>query len=234
MLAAWMRARYPWLVAGALASSAPLQGWAARRPSASPGYWAVVAQAVAHASPTCTGPLQQALGVVWSKASDAEGREWLQQNLGLCRLPDSRSSVAGLLGELQGAFSTLAQLNYPYPVAFLGHDLPAHPLSIACAALSLPATDEQLMAQLRQAAAVALPSSAPPNCLNASSSFAQSTPGLIDGAWTFQRCTEIVLPFFVDSPSPFPDCDSFLPNCWNNLSLEVLHYTHRLLYRNYV
>jgi len=41
-------------------------------------------------------------------------------------------------------------------------------------------------------------------------------PGFIDGAWAFQRCTEVILPCEVGATNPlFLGCDVFGPNCWD-------------------
>lgn len=79
-----------------------------------------------------------------------------------------------------------------YAVDFAGSSLPGHPVDTACARLvGAPAGDT--LARLAAAASVAYNASGTSKCLPFAqgSQFEQFLPGLIDGAWAYQRCTEV-------------------------------------------
>ena len=56
--------------------------------------------------------------------------------------------------------------------------------------------------------------------LDPAAHFQTYNPGFMQGAWTFQRCSEIILPVAVSDSNPmFLRCSEFAPNCW---SLQTL------------
>ena len=102
---------------------------------------------------------------------------------------DDRDAFVGLV---QSFFGTLAELDYPYAVDFAGSSLPGHPVDVACARLAaVPVSNAML--RLAAAASVAFNASGTSKCLQVPKNavFEQFLPGLMDGAWTYQRCTEV-------------------------------------------
>ena len=129
------------------------------------------------------------------ESNDRDGLASITKNLRLCQEPSTRSLLENLIGALQQASMTMAELNYPYAVDFAGYSLPGNPCKLACSKFS---SSGSLLAGLSQAASV-VPQLAPAGCLNTSAlpSFESSLPGLLPGAWTFQRCSDIVIPYEV-------------------------------------
>jgi pimeloyl-ACP methyl ester carboxylesterase len=55
-------------------------------------------------------------------------------------------------------------------------------------------------------------------CINTSqtTSFEETLPGLVAGAWAYQRCSDIVIPYEARASAPlFLPCEVFAPNCWS-------------------
>nr|KAF6484102.1 dipeptidyl peptidase 7 [Rousettus aegyptiacus] len=102
MLSAYMRMKYPHLVAGALAASAPVV-------------------AAAGLSDSCQ----------FFRDLSAVTYEEVSREFGTCQLVTDWKSLAQLFGFARNAFVMLAMLNYPYPTDFIGH-LPANPVQVGC------------------------------------------------------------------------------------------------------
>ena len=214
MLAAWLRKRHPDLVTAALASSAPVLGFASTlmQEHRAGGFWEVTERAFA--------PCREALGVafraLWSAPAAAWGR--VSADFGLC--PQSRirnaTHLEALIGYLQQQLSDLAFANYPYGVG----SLPAHPVAYACSRVHTSDDSERDgWLPLRDALAwrPLSPRGAGSSCLALRGAFAAYTPGFLPGPWTFQRCTDVVMAFGVRNTSRmFLPCDGangFRANC---------------------
>jgi len=218
MLAAWLRKQHPDLVDAALASSAPVLGYSSTlvEQQRDGGFWSVTERGY-----SCRDSLGAAFRALWA----ASPADWdsLSADFGLCSQSRVRN-VAGLetlIGFLQQQLSALAFGNYPYPVG----SMPANPTSYACAAIppanftsdsgfdegGMPAASGWL--PLRDALAWHYQKKG--ECLELESSFAAYSPGFLPGAWTFQRCTDLIMAFSVASDSRMflPCSEGFRPNC---------------------
>ncbi|GLC41303.1 hypothetical protein PLESTB_001077500 [Pleodorina starrii] len=204
MLAAWMRLKYPHLVAGAVAASAPVgafpgvPGWEPSR------FWEVVtydATASAGAAPECSSNARAAFGHVLSLGRTASGRSTLARLLRLCEpLADERAALDAAYW-LQAAFDAFAMGNYPYPSTYISgdpdHPLPAWPMRAACTHLAGNGLrPSNLVEALRDAAGVLYNATGRMRCYDT-----QTTgPGSANqGAWDYQWCTELMaqeLPYY--------------------------------------
>jgi dipeptidyl-peptidase-2 len=136
MLSAWMRMRYPGLIDGALAASAPL-----RLPvggAASPGFYEAVSNDLAAADPACPARVRAAFTELLelarpddATAAGARGRAALARRLRLCGGVLEQSSVGHLVAWARNAFVVIGMCDYPYPATFLA-PLPAWPVDAAC------------------------------------------------------------------------------------------------------
>ncbi|GLI61179.1 hypothetical protein VaNZ11_003469 [Volvox africanus] len=139
MLAAWLRLKYPHLIAGAVAASAPVgafpgvPGWEPSR------FWQVVtydATASAGAAAECSSNVRAAFRHVLTLGRTVEGRKALGRLLRLCEAVQDEAAVLDVAYWLQGAFDAFAMGNYPYPSSYISGDpeypLPAWPMRAAC------------------------------------------------------------------------------------------------------
>lgn len=158
MLAAWMRARYPHLVLGAIAGSAPIFGlptFAAGRGPAGltlDGSAAVISRSLtANGGPgmksnNCLENLKAAWVLMQYAIDSMEGgSELVKEKLALCgAAPKPKSDEAAhLLLWLQSAYFLLAEGNYPFASDYItgsiggrddgtGYKLPPWPMTVAC------------------------------------------------------------------------------------------------------
>ena len=142
MLATWFRAKYPHLVDGAVAGSAPIWAFAGETPPVDPNAFALGvsfdATAWGGASPACEGNVRAAFAELLSRTSSARGVASVAKPLRLCAssAPESADDVARLAYWLQDAFDYLAMGNFPYPDSYIlmgDGTLPAFPFRAACA-----------------------------------------------------------------------------------------------------
>ena len=220
MLAAWLRAKHPAAVDGALAASAPVRAFPGQ--SAARGFYDVVS-ADFHAPPAgCGGALRAAFAAVWAARGAPADRARLSAAFALCTAGgsgymqhgeehgrvaalQSSADVELLIGFLQQQLVVLAQLDYPYASHFIGTDLPPSPVAAACAQFNSSggnngSGDEALWAALRAAASVAYNRSGQVGaCLDLKAAsnggeLQSMLPGLMPGAWSYQRCVDILIP----------------------------------------
>ncbi|KXZ49452.1 hypothetical protein GPECTOR_21g678 [Gonium pectorale] len=210
MLAAWMRVKYPHLVAGAVAASAPVGafpgvwGWEPSR------FWEVVtydATEPAGSLPECAPNVRSAFKHLMELGATEQGRTLLRRLLRLCDpIQDEAAAVDAAYWlqastVLQGAFDAFAMGNYPYPSSYISdnpdHPLPAWPMRAAClrmAGTGLHPTD--LIEALREAAGVLYNVTGDVKCYDTQTSGPAAGNR---GPWDYQWCTELMaqeLPYY--------------------------------------
>ena len=237
MLTAWLRKRHPDLVSAALASSAPVVGFAStlmEKQRAADFY------AITESAYPCSETLGAAFRALWAAPADAWER--LGDDFGLCSSSriHNATSLEALVGFLQQQLSDIAFANYPYPVG----DMPANPAAYACsktrataAHRPTPQASGRSLGAHRGGANREPPTPTPSlaadgwlplrdalawrylpagGCIALRGAFSAYTPGFLPGAWTFQRCTDLVMAFEVhDTSRMFLRCgaDGFSANC---------------------
>ncbi|KAJ1463251.1 peptidase S28 [Pelagophyceae sp. CCMP2097] len=210
MLAAWLRMKYPALVDGAIAASAPILAFGAFDTNA---YWRVVTtdaspQAGAHES--CAANVRRAWPVIFKLGSTAPGLARLRQILRICpRTGEDRNSTLSIAMLAANAFDTLAMGNFPYASNYLVFQqtgdaeivLPPWPVRVACARM---AADDQLNAKVAanetldgadEDSLLSLLLDATNVLNNASGAVACFDEPLdlnFDGIWDYQYCTEML------------------------------------------
>ena len=139
-----------------------------------------------------------------------QGMAEAQTLFGLC----NHSEAANLVAGVQAGVIQLATSNYPYPTNF-SLPLPAYPLNVSCDQL-LAASNQSAIRQLHALVTLAWPKPVEEECLTLRVKPAAYLPGFIQGAWTYERCSEVVLPTFVADTNPaFVGCDSWPDNCYS-------------------
>ena len=200
MLAGWMRIKYPHLVDGAIASSAPIfHPFEVTPPSSGNAFARRVTEVM---GPVCATRLKAVLHTLDRWTENETDKKHLQHELGLCRL-DNKENV---LKWAQSPWGFLAMGNYPYPNAYIPatagvstNPLPPNPLNAACAILtrSTDTDDKDLIASLRASLQSWYNGTGAEACFPVSvvDPVAGVHKGQCHGDFSFQRCAELGGPF---------------------------------------
>jgi len=215
MLTVWMRVKYPHIVTGGIAASAPVF-WFPQSLSADDIFDRIVARTFRNSG--CSGKsILASFKAIRELAKTEEGRQYINTNFRLSNESQLRSPDDGihLLTAIQGVMETLAMVDYPYEANFLA-PLPAWPISVACR--NYTAVDPQKGERTTEENAMA--SYALLNlfynstgqlkelCVFGNCPGPFSQLGDPDG-WPWQTCTEMVMPMC----SKGPPSDFFPTNC---------------------
>ncbi|CAH0475374.1 unnamed protein product [Peronospora belbahrii] len=201
MLSAWFRMKYPAIIAGAIAASAPIYGFSGFPDFDGQKYWQVVtrdASPDAGSAKNCVANARKSWPQLFELAKTENGRTTLTSLFRLCQ-PLSRTEEGNDLAmSVLFAFDVLAMGNYPYPSSYLTEgavNLPAWPVREACSHLAgdFPApsfsqenVDTTLLEALRDAANVYYNATKDLKC------YKIPTLWDYDGIWDYQYCTEML------------------------------------------
>jgi len=195
MLSAWIRTKYPHIVQGAIAGSAPI----AQFTSPCDAFGRIVTSDFSAAG--VNGSCSTSIRASWSafdrvsKLENKTGLDWINENFKLCDNSKLTSSenVTLIKAYLTDLWTNLAMMDYPYPTSFLS-PLPANPVSVACQPLSQDfADDKELLTNIFEAASVYFNFTGDAKCLNI-----QDEDDIGADMWSYQACTEMVMPFCYD------------------------------------
>ena len=201
------RVKYPHVVVGALAASAPLGYY-------SPSYWAergvdahtwfnTVVRDYTEARPGCYSALVRAVGLANASArsTDPAKSAALAKSFGLCSPPTDAAAFVYWITEV---LESIPQIDYPYAVG----TLPASPVNATCASVRSGLSDAELLAALAAVttnfygvgADARAADGCIPEALARSNQAGGGTPG--DGpapreSWGYQSCTETLHAFSV-------------------------------------
>ncbi|KAF0313378.1 Lysosomal Pro-X carboxypeptidase [Amphibalanus amphitrite] len=205
MLAAWFRVKYPHVVQGAIASSAPILQFTDITPCQA--FSKVVTQTFAKDSEECPRVIRKSWDAIDRLFETQEGLDWLSSAWRLCK-PLNGSELADFRMWLSDMYSNYAMIDYPYPANFLS-PLPAFPVKVACSYLhdDHGDDDKSLLTNLYDIINLYFNSTGGVDCIDSSS---QGTDSLGDDGWYFQACTEMIMPMCNDGIN-----DMFYPSPWN-------------------
>ncbi|XP_076447084.1 lysosomal Pro-X carboxypeptidase-like isoform X2 [Babylonia areolata] len=186
VLAAWMRLKYPNLVLGALASSAPL--WQFTGLGDCGTFYATVDTAFLSASQYCVDNLADiwyTLDTYWPGNLD-----FLTEAFGLCKPVENKYDLSDMLDWVSVVLGNLAMVDYPYPASFL-QPLPAWPVQEFCKPLSVPLQGDNLTLAVAKGIKMYFNYTGQADCIDMS-----QTATHFRGAegWHYQTCTEMVMP----------------------------------------
>ncbi|XP_017889844.1 lysosomal Pro-X carboxypeptidase [Ceratina calcarata] len=204
MLSAWIRMKYPHIVQGAIASSAPILQFTGSVECDS--FARIVSLDFKAADPNCAELIRKSWGVITNITSTDEGKKWLSDNWELCQPLKNTNDVEQLKAYLEDVYGNLAMANYPYEASFLA-PLPAYPVNVVCSHLTNESlTGTELLLAVQNAVNVYTNYTGEMKCLDVNN----STPLLDAGGWPFQSCTEMVMPMCTNGVN-----DMFEPHSWN-------------------
>ncbi|XP_059193210.1 dipeptidyl peptidase 2 [Centropristis striata] len=190
MLSAYMRLKYPNIVAGALAASAPVLSTAGLGDSRQ--FFRDVTADFESVAPECSDAVKMAFHQL-KEMADRQDYSRIQSELSLCKPPASAQDIRQLNGLLRNAFTLMAMLDYPYSTHFMGN-MPANPVKVACKTML---SGPDLLTNLRNTAGIVYNSTGLFACFDQYSLYVECADptgcglGFDSLAWDYQACTEI-------------------------------------------
>lgn len=205
MLSAWMRLKYPHIVVGALASSAPVRQFNVQCDIFNQILTSVFR--VALDRPTCVDNIKKIWPVLQNFTSSESGRKFLNQEFKFCTPFNKTEDFDTFYDYLQDVFGNLAMANYPFEAEFLA-PLPSYPVREFCGQIDKTFDkNEELLGAFNNALQVYTNYTGKTKCLDISSAYDSS---MGDQGWNFQACTEMVMPMCSNGTT-----DMFLPKKWD-------------------
>lgn len=210
MLATWFRSKYPHLMDGAIAGSAPIWTYQGELPPQDPEAFARIvtqdASAEGGSAPACAGNVREAWHALAAVGDSAKGRRAIGKAMRLCKDSslDDAEDVAALRDWAASAWDYLAMGDYPYPSSYIVNGalppLPAFPVRAACEHLAdARLADDQiaLLGALGRAIGVFYNHTGDLECLSFKEGPNPETDEDAD-FWGYQYCTEQFQPFGKD------------------------------------
>ncbi|ETW05690.1 hypothetical protein H310_03409 [Aphanomyces invadans] len=210
MLATWFRQKYPHVVDGTIAGSAPVLAFDGQTPAADmSSFMRIVtfdATPAAGAEANCVPNIKSVWGKIEAAAKTPSGRDTLATAFGFCKSFDTEADALGLFDWIQGAFASMAMGNYPYPSSYLMNGvsiMPAYPVRVACSHLKdlLIDDDVALFRAVRNSVGVYYNTTFDKPCY----SFGQpSNESQHDtDFWDYLSCSEMYMPMDQDGVDDF-------------------------------
>ncbi|XP_060592808.1 dipeptidyl peptidase 2-like [Ruditapes philippinarum] len=130
MLSAYMRFKYPNMVIGSIAASAPINLLTQSLDRSF--FFTAVTKDFSMATPFCESKVKQAFIILMQTAAQgASGLKKLSDLFKLCKPLSNNDDYFHLLGWIRNSFTNLAMFDYPYPTDFFSK-LPGYPVKEAC------------------------------------------------------------------------------------------------------
>lgn len=207
MLATWFRLKYPHLMDGAIAGSAPIWTYLGEDPPYDPGSFAEIVTRDASpekgSSNECASNSREAWKTMFELGKTSDGRYEIAKAMNLCDkgLLDSTDDVIELANWAQNAWDYLAMGDYPYPSSYILNGegvLPAFPVREACKHLAKPGMSGlNAVKAMASAIGVFYNFSGTLDCYNHKTGAGNATAEDAD-FWGYQYCTEQFQPFTRD------------------------------------
>ncbi|XP_059489332.1 lysosomal Pro-X carboxypeptidase [Neocloeon triangulifer] len=192
MLTAWFRMKYPHIVQGAIAASAPILEFEGMNKCSA--FYRIVSSDFRSASDECADSVRNSWGAIDQLAKSADGLAWLSKAWSTCKPLTKASDITDLKDWLVDVYTNLAMTDYPYPTSFL-MPLPANPILEVCQYLRDPKLGaKELLGQIFKGVSVYFNYTGKAKCLDVES----ADGALGDQGWDFQACTEMVMPVCSD------------------------------------
>ncbi|EZA57905.1 lysosomal Pro-X carboxypeptidase [Ooceraea biroi] len=205
MLSAWMRMKYPHVVQGAIAASAPILQFTGIVECEA--FARITTSDFRASNSACPQLIRKSWSTITEVTSNDEGKKWLSDTWKLCDPLKTAEHVNVLKDFLQEIYINLAMVNYPYGTDFLA-PLPGNPINMFCQHLKNPSlTGRPLLSALYEAINVYTNYTGTASC----TSTKNAQPSLDTGdLWDYQACTEMVMPMCFDGVN-----DMFEPAQWS-------------------
>ena len=206
MLAAWFQVKYPHLVLGSLAASAPVDIYPGEHKEQE-FFDAGMYVYGKFGSSNCESWIRQALTRMGQLGLTKAGRTLMAHEFQTCRPISKPIDVDRLILYVNGALSTMAMVDYPFPASFVT-PMPANPVKYACTNITArvhnSSNDTVLMRGLNDVINVFVNFTSQLACHNASAELLASSAGSrsssspppppphslgdINRPWNYQAC----------------------------------------------
>lgn len=204
MLSAWIRMKYPHIVQGAIAASAPILQFTGI--TTCEAFSRIVTSDFGATHSVCPKLIRRSWDTINNVTANDSGKSWLSENWKLCQPLKNSTGVEKLKSFLVDVYSFLAMVNYPYKADFLA-PLPAYPINAVCKHLTNESlTGKDLLSTIYKAINVYTNYTGQAKCLAVDDAAAD----LGASGWPYQACTEMVMPICTDGVN-----DMFEPSPWN-------------------
>jgi lysosomal Pro-X carboxypeptidase len=193
MLSGWFRMKYPNIVHGAIAASAPI--WQFTGLTAPDVYSNIISDDFLDASQVCGTSIKKSWDILSGMSTTKTGLDKISSNFKLCKpLANAEQVTGALFAWLNSAFSYMAMADYPYPSSFLG-PMPGYPINVSCTFFSEDRqSDADILTSVYQVMNLFYNYTGEVgSCFNVMSA-GPSTLANTNLAWNYQSCTEMVLP----------------------------------------
>jgi lysosomal Pro-X carboxypeptidase len=221
MLGSWFRMKYPNVIDGVIAASAPIAAFLGDEKSVDMESFAKIttfdASPEAGSSEKCISNVRQAWQVLFELGETSKGREEIASAFSLCPNTSTLSSLEDVLALAfwaKSAFDYLAMGNFPYPSSYIMNGqsiLPAFPVRVACGYLKKDFSPEDksgLLKALANGIGVYYNSTADKECYDLNPPSNESA--LDDNFWNYLYCSELYMPSSVNGVD-----DMFWSIPWN-------------------
>lgn len=213
MLAAWMRLKYPHIVIGALASSAPILQFEDIVPPET--FYNIVSNDFKRESTSCFNTIKESWDIIMSEGQKNDGLVQLGRTFHLCR---KLQRIEDLSDWLESAYSYLAMVDYPYPSNFL-MPLPGNPIKEVCRRIDGSPDGTSVLERIFEGVSVYYNYTGEVECFDL-----DDDPHGMSG-WNWQACSEMVMPMSSDKDSSmFPEWDynssTYEKQCWEDFHVK--------------
>ncbi|GAB9464236.1 Lysosomal pro-x carboxypeptidase [Globisporangium polare] len=220
MLGSWFRMKYPNIIDGVIAGSAPILAFLGDEKPVDMESFARVttfdASPGAGSSENCVPNVRRVWNAIKTLGATKQGRNDLQTTFALCESEkiDTSEDVAGLIEWAKSAIDYMAMGNYPYPSPYIMNGqsvLPAYPVRVMCSHLKneFAATDDLgLLRAFRESIGVYYNSTFDQQCYKLSPPSEESAND--DNFWQYLFCSELYMPTSINGVD-----DMFWSVPWN-------------------
>lgn len=129
MLASWMRMKYPHVIHGAIAASAPILYF--RGGASEEGFFEVITDDFKAQDERCVDIIRSGFDVLLEHRSNATSYAKLSERFNTCETIQKPEDIDALMNLLNAGLSYMAMTDYPHPASFL-EPMPAWPIDVAC------------------------------------------------------------------------------------------------------
>ncbi|RUS78013.1 hypothetical protein EGW08_014230 [Elysia chlorotica] len=219
MLSAWFRIKYPNIVVGSLAASAPI--WQFKDITPCNAFNDVASATWARVSETCVSNANKGYSTLEEVGANAAGLKFISSTFHLCDPLTSMADVKSFKSFLSDMYVDFAEVDYPYPASFLA-DLPAWPVKEACKSLLSPLSGKPLLEALAKVTNLYFNYTGAAKCVDWKGEGSTASLGYL--GWNYQSCTEMVMPMCSNGTGMFYNMDwdfqAFSDDCFKQFGVR--------------